>query len=135
LQAFWGCPRSILFCQFDCVSDSFVLLIPPVSRSLSCSSCSTSCVMGSVFFYCFIIYSCIVQIDNDDSLFNEFLEDVICHGLEGCWQIAEAKKHNHWFEKASVCFEGDLPLISVLNVYVIIAHRTSNLLKYLAPRS
>ena len=55
------------------------------------------------------------------SFSNEVPEDVIHHGLECSWAIGEAKEHDQWFKQPLICLECCLPLISFLNVHIVIA--------------
>src|SRR5258708_38026689 len=41
-------------------------------------------------------------------------EDVIPHCLEGGRQVAQSKEHDEWLKESSVCGEGHLPLIPLL---------------------
>ena len=62
----------------------------------------------------------IVHINDDDTFINHIRKDVIHHGLKGGWGIAHPKEHYGGFEKPPVCFKCCLPLVTILNSYVII---------------
>jgi hypothetical protein len=47
-------------------------------------------------------------------------KDVIHHRLEGCWRVREAKKHNGRLKESFAGFESGLPLITFLDLNVII---------------
>ncbi|KIJ43941.1 hypothetical protein M422DRAFT_119956, partial [Sphaerobolus stellatus SS14] len=51
---------------------------------------------------------------------NIVMENVVHHGLKSCWAIAESKEHHKWFKQASIRPEGCLPLVSLLNAYIIV---------------
>ena len=70
-----------------------------------------------------------------NSLRYQAIEDVIHHDLERRWTVAQPEKHNQWFEESSVCSERSLPLISFFHPDIVEPHRTSSLVKYLAPLS
>ena len=63
----------------------------------------------------------VIKIHTQHSLCNEVTEDVIHHGLECSWAIGEVKEHDQQFQQLSVCPECCLPLISLLDVHVVIA--------------
>ena len=50
---------------------------------------------------------------------DEVLENVIHHCLEGGRQVAEAKEHDKWFIQPSVCPEGCLVFISLLDANIV----------------
>ena len=50
---------------------------------------------------------------------NEVFKNVIHHCLKGGRQVAEAKEHDTWFIQPSVCPEGCLVLISLLDVNIV----------------
>ena len=52
---------------------------------------------------------------------DEVCEDRVHQGLESSWRVGEPKVHNMWFEESSVCDEGSLPLVFLLDSDVVIA--------------
>src|SRR5258707_10689263 len=46
-------------------------------------------------------------------------EDVIHHCLEGGRQVAQSKEHDEWLKESSVCGEGHLPLIPLLQSDIV----------------
>jgi len=77
----------------------------------------------------------VVQIDHDHAFRDEVLEDVVHHRLEGGGAVREAEEHDKGLVQAMVGWEGTLPFVSFLYLDIVEAHRTSNFMKYLAPRS
>ncbi|KAG5336713.1 hypothetical protein C0989_012016 [Termitomyces sp. Mn162] len=73
-----------------------------------------------VFFQHFGVDEDVVKIDADYALCDEVLEDVIHHGLEGGRAVGESKEHHDQFEQFLVGLEGGLPLVSFLNVHVVV---------------
>ena len=67
------------------------------------------------------VYQDIVHIDHHVSFIDEFLEDVIPHGLEGGQAIGEAKEHDQGFEEAPIHSEGGFPLVSLLYLYIVVS--------------
>ena len=63
----------------------------------------------------------VIEIHSHHSFCNEVMEDVIHHGLKHSWAIGEAKEHDQQFEKPSICLEYCLPLISFLDVHIVVA--------------
>ncbi|KAG5337720.1 hypothetical protein C0989_009014 [Termitomyces sp. Mn162] len=55
------------------------------------------------------------------TLHNEVPEDVIHHGLEGGGAVGESKEHNEWLEQSLVGLEGGLPLVSLLDMHIVVA--------------
>ena len=52
-------------------------------------------------------------------LVDEVSEDIIHHGLERCWGVAEAEEHDKWFIQSTICPEGCLIFISLLNADIV----------------
>ena len=52
-------------------------------------------------------------------LVDEVSEDIIHHGLEHCWGVAEAKEHDKWLIQPTVCPEGCLIFVSLLNADIV----------------
>ncbi|KAG5349175.1 hypothetical protein C0989_005447, partial [Termitomyces sp. Mn162] len=73
-----------------------------------------------VFLQCFGVDENVIEVHAHYTLCNEVLEDVIHHGLEGGWAVGETKEHDEWLEQSPVGLEGHLPLISFLNVHIIV---------------
>ncbi|KAG5349114.1 hypothetical protein C0989_005821 [Termitomyces sp. Mn162] len=73
-----------------------------------------------VFLQCFGVDEDVVKVHADYTFYNEVPEDVIHHGLEGGWAVGETKEHNKWLKQSPVGPEGHLPLISLLNVHIVV---------------
>ena len=71
----------------------------------------------------------VVKVDNEVVLVNEVRKNRIHKGLEGGRRIAEAKGHDKGFEEAKGTFEGDLPLISMLDANVVVTSTDVELCK------
>jgi len=41
--------------------------------------------------------------------------------LEGGWAVGEAEEHDKGFKEAPICSEGSLPLIPLLDLYVVVS--------------
>ena len=61
----------------------------------------------------------IIQVHHHNSFCYQVIEDVVHHGLEHFWTIAQSKKHNQQFEKPSVCLERSLPLVSFFYLDIV----------------
>ena len=62
----------------------------------------------------------IIHVDGNYSFFDEFPEDIIHHGLEGGWAVAETKEHHQWFIEPPISSKGSLPLVSFSNANVVV---------------
>ncbi|KAG5349138.1 hypothetical protein C0989_005657 [Termitomyces sp. Mn162] len=62
----------------------------------------------------------VVEVHAHYTLHNEVPEDFIHHGLEGGWAVGETKEYNKWLKQSLVGLEGHLPLISLLNVHIVV---------------
>src|ERR1700677_4641793 len=67
----------------------------------------------------------IVHVDSNDRspyrvLCDDIFIDLIHHGLEGCWGVAEAKKHNCGLKESIACFERCFMFIAPFNAYVVV---------------
>ena len=67
------------------------------------------------------IYQDVVHIYCHIALVNEVLKDVNHHHLESGWTIGEAEEHDKGFEDASIHSKGGFPLITLLDLYVVIS--------------
>jgi hypothetical protein len=61
----------------------------------------------------------IVQVDNNHSLQDEVMEDLIHHCLEGCRAVCQTEVHHKGFKQAAVCAEGCLPFVTLLDVDIV----------------
>ena len=52
-------------------------------------------------------------------LVDEVLEDVVHHGLECCWGVAEAKEHDEWFIQSAIRLEGCLVFVSLFDANIV----------------
>ena len=62
----------------------------------------------------------VIHIDDHNCIICEFIEDVH-HYLECCQTIHETEKHDQGFKQASVCPKGCLPLVSFLDLYIVVS--------------
>ena len=62
----------------------------------------------------------IIHVDNEPSFGNHIPEGVVHETLERGRGVGESKEHHRGFEEPSVGDEGGLPLVSVLDPYVIV---------------
>ena len=63
----------------------------------------------------------IIHVNHHIAFINEVFDDVIHHGLEGGQIIGEAKEHDQRFEEALIRSEGSFPLISLLDLYIVVS--------------
>ena len=61
----------------------------------------------------------VVQVHHHYSFRNEFLKNVVHHGLEGGGAVSEAEEHHQWFKESTVGAEGGLPFISFFYADII----------------
>ena len=61
----------------------------------------------------------VVQVYHHYSFRNEFLEDVVHHGLEGGGAVSEAEEHYQRFKESAVGAEGGLPFIPFFHADII----------------
>ncbi|KAG5349449.1 hypothetical protein C0989_003875 [Termitomyces sp. Mn162] len=73
-----------------------------------------------VFLQHFGVDKDVVEVHAYYTLCNEVPEDVVHHGLEGGWAVGEIKEHNKWLKQSLVGPEGCLPLVSLLNVHIVV---------------
>ncbi|KAG5338305.1 hypothetical protein C0989_007610 [Termitomyces sp. Mn162] len=73
-----------------------------------------------VFFQHFGVDEDVVAIYTHYVLCNEVPEDVIHHGLECGGAVGESKEHHKQSEQSSVGLESSLPLVSFLNVHIVV---------------
>ena len=52
-------------------------------------------------------------------LINKGTEDVVHHGLEGSWRVAQPEEHDEQLKESTVRGEGCLPLISLFKLDVV----------------
>ncbi|KAG5334842.1 hypothetical protein C0989_002805 [Termitomyces sp. Mn162] len=74
-----------------------------------------------LWFECFGVDEDVVDIYTHYALCNEVLEDVIHHGLESGRAVGESEEHNKQLEQSLVGPEGGLPLISFLDMHIVVA--------------
>jgi len=63
----------------------------------------------------------IVQVDNNHSLQDEVMEDLVHHCLEGRGAVCQAKVHHEGFKQATIRVEGCLPFITILDVDIVVS--------------
>ncbi|KAG6868036.1 hypothetical protein C0993_008122 [Termitomyces sp. T159_Od127] len=73
-----------------------------------------------VLLKCFGVDEDVVKVYTHYTLYDEVLEDVVHHCLEGGQAIGESKEHDKQFKQPLVGLEGSLPLISFLNVHIVV---------------
>ena len=61
----------------------------------------------------------IIHVDNEPSFGNHVVEGVVHETLEGGGGVGEPEEHHSRFEEAFVGDEGRLPLVTVLDSYVV----------------
>ncbi|KAG6884182.1 hypothetical protein C0993_000584, partial [Termitomyces sp. T159_Od127] len=62
----------------------------------------------------------VVKVYAHYTLHNEVPEDVIHHCLESGWTVGESKEYDKQFKQPPLGPEGSLPLISFLNVHIVV---------------
>ena len=62
----------------------------------------------------------IIHIDDEPSFGNHIAEGVVHEALEGGGGVGESEEHHRGFEKSFVSDEGRLPLVAILDSYVVI---------------
>ena len=63
----------------------------------------------------------IVHVDDEPSFGNHMAEGVVHEALEGGGGVGESEEHHRGFEKSFVGNEGCLPLVTVLDSYVVVS--------------
>jgi hypothetical protein len=67
------------------------------------------------------VYEDVVHVDRQPVLLEFLSEQRIHHGLEGGWEVGHSEEHDLWLEKAVVCDECRLPLVSVAYSYIVVS--------------
>ena len=67
------------------------------------------------------VYQDIIHIDYHISFIDEVFEDDVHHGLEGGQTVSEAEEYDQGFEEAPIRLEGGFPLVSLLDVHIVIS--------------
>ena len=62
----------------------------------------------------------VVHVDNEPSFGNHVVEGVVHESLKGSGRVGEAKEHHSGFEESFVGDEGCLPLMAVLDSYIVV---------------
>jgi len=70
----------------------------------------------------------IIQVNDNHSLQDEVMENLIHHCLEGRRAVCQTKVHHEGFKQATVCVEGCLPFIALLDADVQL-HKVSRSLE------
>jgi len=63
----------------------------------------------------------IVQVDNNHSLQDEVMEDLIHHRLEGCGAVCQAEVHYEGFKQATIRVKGCLPFVALLDADIVVS--------------
>ncbi|KAG5335719.1 hypothetical protein C0989_000561 [Termitomyces sp. Mn162] len=74
-----------------------------------------------VFFQHFGVDEDVVKVYAHYALHDEVPENVVHHSLEGGGAVGESKEHNKQLEQSSVGLESDLPLVSILDMHIVVA--------------
>ena len=67
------------------------------------------------------VYQDVVHIDRHVSFIDEVLADIVHHGLEGDRTVGEAEEHDQGFKEAPIHSEGSFPLISLLDLHIVVS--------------
>ena len=67
------------------------------------------------------VYEDIIHVDRHVAFVDEVLKNVIHHCLEGVRAFGEAEEHHKGFKEAPIRSEGGLPLVSLLDLYVVVS--------------
>jgi hypothetical protein len=67
------------------------------------------------------VYCHVVHVDREPALGDFLPKDCVHHRLEGRQGVGEAEEHDHGFEQAFVGEEGCFPLVSILDLDVVVA--------------
>ncbi|KAG5732064.1 hypothetical protein E4T56_gene18820 [Termitomyces sp. T112] len=81
---------------------------------------SADCLNTNMFLQHFGVEEDVIEVHTHYTLYNEVLEDVIHHGLDGGQAIGETKEYDKQLEQFLVGPEGCLPLISFLNMHIVV---------------
>ncbi|KAG5349840.1 hypothetical protein C0989_001641 [Termitomyces sp. Mn162] len=74
----------------------------------------------TVFLQHFGIDEDIIKIYTHYALCYEVPEDVVHHGLKSGRAVGESKEYNEWLKQSLVGPEGGLPLVSLLDVHIVV---------------
>src|SRR5438309_12116584 len=91
------------------------------SQIHTCWLKGTACASGGLLDNLLVLveslceYENVIQVDHHHTFHNKIFKDVIHHCLECGQTVGEAEEHNKWLEQATVCPEGSLPLITLLD--------------------
>ena len=86
---------------------------------MSCQNFQHSPDCLSMLFHCPSKNENVVQIHHYYALYDEILEDVIHHCLEGSQAVGHSKEHYQGLKQTAVGVEGCLSLVSGFNGYVV----------------
>ena len=74
-----------------------------------------------MMFNCAGVYKDIVHVDCHVALINEVFKNVIHHRLEGGRAVGEAEEHDKGLKEAPICLESGLPLVPLLDSFVVVS--------------
>ncbi|KAG6859862.1 hypothetical protein C0993_003367 [Termitomyces sp. T159_Od127] len=74
-----------------------------------------------VLLKCVSVDEDVIKVYAHYTLHDEVSEDVIHHCLESGWTVGESEEHDKGFKQSTIGLEGSLPLISFLNVHIVVA--------------
>ena len=63
----------------------------------------------------------VIHVDNKPSFCDHIAEIVVHELLKGSRRVGEAKKHHGWFKKSFMGDESSFPLVSILDVDIVIS--------------
>ncbi|KAG6872476.1 hypothetical protein C0993_002128, partial [Termitomyces sp. T159_Od127] len=63
----------------------------------------------------------VVKVYAHYTLHDEVPKDVIHHCLESGWTVSESEEHDKGFKQSTIGPKGSLPLVSFLNVHIVVA--------------
>ena len=63
----------------------------------------------------------VVHVDDEPAFHDHIVEGVVHESLQGGRGVGKAKEHHSWFEESFMSDKGSFPMVSILNVNVIIS--------------
>ena len=72
----------------------------------------------------------VIHVDDEPSFSNHIAEGVIHETLEGGGQIGKSKEHDGGFKESLVGDEGRLPLVAILDPYIVVSPTDAELGEY-----
>ena len=72
----------------------------------------------------------VIYVDDQPSFRDHIAERVVHESLKCGGGVAKAKEHDSQFKESFVCDEGRLPLVTILDVDIVVSPMTLNLVKW-----